>query len=239
VGLLVGGSAAWFLALHFAVERRSGEPFKSAFRLSRGLASIVLSALGFFSLVHFSAHAGTVYVLPSPDPLALALVALPIGHFVADFILLAYAFLRDRDRPRFDLIVHHGLGLVAAALTLALPIAAPLYLLLFTTEMMPVTTGLSALGTLRGKPSWERLGARLRLAVLLLWRIPLWLWVGHSIARNLLYAHPAHQARVIYEFSASFLLVTLSLDAHWTLQSLRALARQRDQTRGRSPPRIR
>jgi len=216
-------STLCFVGLHLAVARLTLQPFGAVFRLARGLASVVLSALGFFALVHFGAHWQTVYVLQAQDPLATALVMVPTGHFIADFALLAYGSFSARAAPRTDLMLHHALGLVAAMLTLRFPIAAPLYLVLFTTELMPITSALSALGALRADVRLQRLGARLRLIVLLAWRIPLWLWVGAQTALVLHKGGLSREARVVYAFSSFFLLITLSLDAYWTALSLRAL----------------
>jgi hypothetical protein len=218
-------AALFFLALHSTVEKVTGEPFSSAFRLGRGLASLLLTTLGFYALFAYRAAWSTAYVLSAPDAWATQLTMIPMGHFLADFILMGYGLIVAGSKPRKDLCVHHLLGLVAGAATLRYPIAAPQYLLLFTAEMMPVTTGVTAYGAYRGAPWLERLGARLRLAVLVGWRIPLWLWVAAQIGWVVSVGHPSEDQKTIYTVGAAFLVVTLSLDTFWTLQSARALRR--------------
>ncbi len=150
---------------------------------------------------------------------------IPIGHFAADFFLLAWGWFTARAPPRRDLLVHHALGLVAALLTLAYPIAAPLYLVLFTTELMPITTALSAparSGAGLGSNRWARAcgswccspGASRSGSG----------WAGR-ILRAARAGGLSHDARIVYLFSASFLVVTLGLDAFWTWLSLQALRR--------------
>jgi hypothetical protein len=214
-----------FLALHFVVEKLTGQPFASAFRMGRGLASAVLTGVGFFGLFYYRAAWSTVYVLAAPDELALRLALVPVGHLLADFILLTYGFVVARSSPRKDLLAHHLMALVAAAATFRYPIAAPQFLVVFTSELMPVTSGVTAFGSYRRNLSLERLGARLRLVVLLGWRLPLWLLVAAQIALVVTLGNPSRQMKAIYAFSSAFLLVVLSLDAFWTLQSVRSLRR--------------
>lgn len=221
-----GSVALATFALQQTFERMSGGHRAHAFRLTRGIVAGFLALTGFLALVTWRDVAHRMYVATEPDALALALVGLPVGHFVADLVIVGRA-ARHGERPRRDLLVHHVLGLVAALAVLRWPLAAPLYLVLFTTELMPVTTAVTSIGAHRGDARIERLGARARVAVLLGWRLPLWAWVGVMIMRNLtLRDVPPHEVP-IYACSAVFLVVTTTLDVVWTRSALRRVRRLR------------
>ncbi len=213
-------------ALQQTFERMSGGHRAHAFRLTRGIVAGFLALTGFFALVMWRDVSHRMYVGTAPDPLALALVGLPVGHFVADLLIVGIAARRGEPARR-DLLAHHVLGLIAALSVLRWPPAAPLYLVLFTTEMMPVTTAITSIGAHRGDARLERLGARARVAVLLGWRLPLWTWVGVMIARNLTLRDVPRDELPIYVCSAVFLVVTTTLDVVWTRSALRRARRLR------------
>lgn len=219
-------SFCFCLAVHFALERGARLPFATAFKIGRGVASVGMTAIGFYALVRYIALLPRCYVAhQGDDATARALTLVIMGHFVADFVLVGWGQLQ-RVRPRPDLVIHHALGLFAASMVLRLEAGHALYLGLFTTEMMPVTTAVGALGLAIGRPSWERAAQGLRLAVLLAWRIPLWFVIAYLVWKNL-DAGPADAVlRAVYHFSSAFLVITLSLDAFWTYKSWQALRRE-------------
>jgi hypothetical protein len=226
--MLALATAAAVLAIHAGVAARTGLGFADAFKLSRGLASLGLAALGFFALLRWSpAWWATAWVTSSPDPLAVTLVQIPVGHFLGDFALMAWGRAREGSAARLrpDLVAHHGLGLFAAGTVIAWPIAAPLYLVLFTTELMPVTTALAGLATLRKSRGLTRAAVRGRVLVLLGWRLPLWLWLAVRFFG--LWADGAFvgDRRAVYGFSSVFLVIMLGLDALWLRGAVRALRR--------------
>jgi hypothetical protein len=218
-------STATFLAAHAGVAHATGASFRDNFRLARGLAALLLSVIGFFTLVRWYDFAGSSYTLLTPDPLADKLLMVPFGHFAADFLLLTWGWFTVRERPRRDLIFHHLVGVAAGVATVRYAVATPLYLLLLTTEIMPVTTGISAYGAWAGHPRIERTGAWARLAVLVIWRLPFWSWVGGSTFLHWLYNEGAPDALAAYILAATFSTMTLSLDVYWTYKSWEAVNR--------------
>ena len=217
------------LALQVLIQRRTGAPFQLAFRLSRGVASIGLAAVGYFALIYWSRLWRDAYLVHESGSLARTLVFIPLGHFAADFVLLGWAYVSHREKPRLDLCAHHGLGVIAGLVVLVYGISQELYLVLFTTEIMPITTAISALGLLRAQPALERLGARLRLLTLIAWRLPLWIAVGVLIFDNLFFRSPDPLRGFGLRIGLFFLVFTLTLDVVWTRATVKALRRMNAQ----------
>ncbi len=219
-------SALFFLALHAVIGWRTRQPFLTIFKLGRGIASLILSAIGFYAIGHWweLAPAGFMgkHWLDMP---AGVLVLFILGHFIADFILLAWGWWREGARPRPDLVIHHALGLFAIWVIVHYSIGHALFLVLFTTEMMPVTSGLAGWAALKNNLALERRAQQLRLAVLVLWRLPLWLVIGGLMITNLFFLTPDPLLAVGYRFSLAFLVITLSLDSFWIKQCIGVLRR--------------
>lgn len=213
------------VALHAIVAQTTSLGFAEAFRIARSGAAAALTGLGFYALIHWSPYVTTSYVLEAPDSFATALMGIPLGHFAADFLLMAYGWVTERSKPRKDLVVHHLAALGAAALTLRWSIAVPYYLILLTTEMMPVTTGLSGIGSWLQRRDVILAADRARLGVLIGWRVPFWACVLTGAVLGLWReaAHP--DAPWVYLWAAIFTMVTLSLDAYWIRKSWLALRR--------------
>lgn len=204
---------------------RRGSGYPQAFRLMRGAVSVVLTLLGFFAVVHWWPIAAAGYVTREADPFAMALAGIPMGHFAGDLLLMIFASMRGLDVTRKDLVVHHLTGMLATALVLSYPIAAPLFLCMFTTEMMPVTTGVVSWAELSGSALWVRRGMWARLATLVLWRAPFWSWSSYLVVRNFFAAGATADQRVVFGWSGSFLMVAFVLDFIWIRKCLKALRR--------------
>src|SRR4051812_19313524 len=106
------------LLVHALIEWRTKAPFHVAFRVTRGVASIVLTAVGFFALVHWSSLWRDAWLVRQDEPLATALVMIPLGHFAADFLLLGWGWATRGSVPRMDLVIHHALGSFAGFVVL-------------------------------------------------------------------------------------------------------------------------
>lgn len=224
-------SVLFFLVLHAAVAWRARQPFAATFKLARGIASVMLAAIGFYALFHWSELARAGYMgRHDADTQADVLMHFIFGHFIADFILLGWGWWREGARPRPDLVIHHGLGLLAVWVMKHYLIGHALFLVLFTTEMMPVTSGLAAWAALKRNAALERRAQQLRLAVLTLWRLPLWFVIGALMIYNLFVLTAEPLLAVGYRFSLGFLVITLSLDSFWIHQCVQALRRW-DETR--------
>ncbi|MGH8529848.1 MAG: hypothetical protein ACRETN_08405 [Nevskiales bacterium] len=221
---LAAASAILFLLLHAAIERQTQDSFLVVFKLGRGIASVMLSAIGFYALFHWWELAPAGFMgRHAGDVLAGLLVQFIFGHFIADFILLAWGWWRARAKPRPDLVIHHALGLAGIAVVNHYMIGHALLLLLFTTEMMPVTSGLAGWAALKKNLQLERQAQKLRLAVLVLWRVPLWFVIGGLMIYNLFVLTPDPLLAVGYRFSLGFLPIVLGLDIFWIFQCLRGL----------------
>lgn len=217
-------STVGFLVLHTIVEPWSRSPFEVAFRLTRGVASVLLTIIGFFMLFYAYPLWPDAWVIHQRDGVAAACITFALGHFVADFFLLAWGRLWHGEPARLDLIVHHALGMVGGGLALYLRVAQELFVLMYTAELMPVTTAMSAVGALRSNQTLERLGARLRLVTLIGWRMPMWAVIGTLSACNLMRDPDSLRATALW-LTLLFLTVLVTLDITWIRKSLRALHR--------------
>jgi hypothetical protein len=217
-----GATIAVSVAL-VTIAHRLGSGYPQAFRLMRGAVSLVLTLLGFFALFHWWDIAKDGYVTREVDPLAMVLAGIPMGHFAGDLLLMVFASVRGLDSTRKDLVAHHITGMLASALVLFYPIAAPLFLCMFTTEMMPMTTGIVSWAELAGNRLWVRRGMWARLATLVLWRTPFWSWSAYLVFSNLLAADCTPDQRVVFACSGAFLGVGFVLDSIWTRKCLKAL----------------
>lgn len=223
-GIILVTSTAGFLVLHTIVEPLTRAPFEVAFRLTRGVASVLLTFIGFFMLFYAYSLWPEAWVIQQRDGVAAACITFALGHFVADFFLLAWGRLWHGEPARLDLIAHHALGMVGGSLALYLRVAQELFVLMYTAELMPVTTAMSAIGALRANKALERLGAQLRLVTLLGWRMPMWAVIGVLTVYNLLSGPDPLRATALW-LTLLFLSVLITLDVTWIRKSFRALRR--------------
>ncbi|MCB1057996.1 MAG: hypothetical protein KDD11_21050 [Acidobacteria bacterium] len=176
--ILALASLGFFLGLHFVVYRRLAAPFHLQLKVSRGIASVVLVAVGLASLVRFWPMWRHAFLDPQPaTSWAVGAVLFLAGHLVADLLWLGVGVVAAGSSPRRDLVVHHLVGLVACSLSLGLGFGQALIAVALTAEAMPVATGIGAVGRITESARLEHLASNAGLLVLLLWRLPAWLLV--------------------------------------------------------------
>ena len=202
------------MALHLFAERFQA-PFHLRLKLSRGLASVALVGVGFYAFFGWLDLWPRAFLAAhGKDSMLYSLIWVFISHFIADFIWLAWGYWKENSAPRQDLVLHHVLGLLAAGLTLYYEAGYAIVMISLTTEMMPVTTGLGAWAELREDAELERLAKRLRLAVLLLWRMPLWLFELVVIVWNLT-SQELGDLRIVFYFGLAMAVSFVVLDSWW------------------------
>lgn len=218
-------AAAGFLALHLLFERVRA-PFHVRLQLSRGVASLVLVGVGFFALFSNLELWRTGFLaLHSQDSPLARLVWVFAGHLVADLIWLLWGRVRESSRPRPDLILHHVMGLGAISIAAWLEAGYAILAISLTTEMMPVTTGLSAWAVLRDDRRAELRSWQLRLAVLVAWRLPLWVFEIVTISWNLLFGAAQGALLTIFWCGLVVAVAFLALDFYW-IRKVRAKLRR-------------
>ncbi len=215
------GGLALFLGLHVLTLSRLEPVFPRAFKLSRGLAALVLTSLGAAAFVTALPHWDTAFLYRHADGDWMRRGLLVVqGHLVADFVWMYVGKRRFGIQPRKDLVLHHALGLVAFSVALALHIGYALALITMITELLPLTTGVDALAKRISAPALTRAAARARLHVLTWMRIPLWIvllaLVLHALLRD---TAPSDLVPALW-VSAAGLVALLVLDAFWTRKCL-------------------
>lgn len=216
-----------FLGMHWALWRWLEKDYVLAFRMSRGVAALVLTALGFAGLVDAwpQRHLGFLYE-HGPDDWMIVGVSIAYGHLLADMVSMAYGRWGLGIAPRMDLVAHHLLGLLAYGISMALGIGHALVLVSLASELMPTCTGLEAWGRHLGRPSWERAGAGLRLWILLGWRLPLWLFTVAMLVRTVVSDELAAGMGTIVTFVLACLVTLIGLDVYWVRKCAAAARRQ-------------
>jgi hypothetical protein len=171
--LFFAGSVTVFTASHWAIQKWVEPEYEDAFKLSRGCAAVLLTGLGIAALIDSAGHWRSAFVYPHEkgDWMRLGLLAV-YGHLIADLLWMAIARLRLGIRARGDLIIHHTLGLIAFGFALYLHVGYAIALLTMVAEVLPVTTGLTALGKRINSPTLTDAAERLCLHVLAWLRLP-------------------------------------------------------------------
>jgi hypothetical protein len=222
---LILASTAFFLLLYPAVVSRVGaQPFHVSFKLTRGAASVGLTAIGCYGLWHwFGTWPQAFLQRQVAGSVEWYLVIFVTGHFLADFLLLVYGLMRHGSVPRTDLMAHHLLGLVGSAFVLYYDVGAVFYVVALTTEVMPVTSGFAAWSELRRNSGLARLATKLRLVVLAAWRLPLWLILALLVLQLMSSPQPDELVGFAHKIALSCLAVIICLDIYWLMLCIRAL----------------
>ncbi|MDF1798359.1 MAG: hypothetical protein P1V81_04215 [Planctomycetota bacterium] len=208
-------ATAFFVLLHVLAIARLEPVYPRAFKLSRGAAALVLTALGIGALVGGSSHwqEAFLYRHQPGDWMRLGLLTV-YGHLLADFLWMGWGKWRFGIRPRKDLILHHGLGIVGFGAALVLEVGYAIALLTMITELLPLTTGVNAWGKRVAAPRIVDVADRARLYVLAWLRLPLWLALFGLVVLALLSGH-ADRLQLAYYVAGSGLLCLVALDCYW------------------------
>lgn len=207
-------TAAFFL-LHLAVARRSERSFTRNLKLSRGVAAAVLVATGVASLVRWwelwpqgflAVHESWIDAWP---------VEVFAGHLMADLFWLGAGRVLSESRAARDLVLHHLLGLIACAAAWGYSAGYALVGVVLLTEILPVLTGIGAWARNRRSQPLEHGVLWASLGALVLVRLPLWAFLGVTVAELLLadQASPIHRALAPIFFPALAFVVVL--DLYW------------------------
>lgn len=205
-----------FTVAHVWVQARVEPDFNRAFKLSRGIAAVTLTVVGFVGVMSALEHWRTGFLYAhAPDDILRWGVALAYGHLLSDFIWMARGRSKYQIKPRRDLLIHHGLGAVAYAYSMYAEVGYALVMLSLASEVMPCFTGLEAWGKHRDRPGTQLLAARARLLVLMFWRIPLWAFALTMLSQTALNGGMQEGLEFIYKFSIACLTFLLGLDLYW------------------------
>lgn len=218
--LPLAGYVAFFLLLHVLALARVEPVFPRAFKLSRGAAALVLTALGIAALISAAPHWRTAFLYRHEDGdwMRQGLLAV-YGHLLADFMWMYVGLRRYKIEPRRDLIVHHLLGVIAFGTALWLEVGYAVALITMVTELLPVTTGIDAWSKRIAAPSLTVAASRARLHVLAWLRLPLWLLLLALMLHVLLRGEPG-ELLPAFAVAAGGLAALVALDAYWIRKCL-------------------
>lgn len=209
-------SLAGFLTLHAVFRRWLAAPFHLQLKISRGIASVILVAVGLYSLHAFFPLWRHAFLDPQPaGSFATTVVAFLCGHLVADLLWLGYGAVAVASSPRRDLVIHHLLGLAVCGLSLGLGFGQALIAIALTAEAMPVATGLGALGRVAESARLEHAAATGGFLVLLLWRLPAWLLVLAACFQALLRPGIGVVPQGFYVLCVVVAAALVALDLFW------------------------
>lgn len=209
------GFICFFTALHLGALLKFEPVYPRAFKLSRGAAALILTCLGVAALVGGRHHwrEAFLYHQVATDWMRTGLLAV-YGHLLADFIWMAVGWSKYGLRPRRDLIIHHGLGVLGFGAALVLEIGYAFALLTMITELLPLTTGINAWGKRIAAPTVVDVADRARLHVLAWLRLPLWIGLLGLVVWALFSGSTAGMGPA-YWVAAGGLLGLIGLDVYW------------------------
>ena len=212
-----------FTLVHVWVLARVGNAYPRAFKLSRGIAAVILTVIGFIGLgLAFADWRDAFIVHHDADDLLRWGVIIAYGHLLSDFVWMAYGKAKHAIQPRKDLIFHHGLGAVAYAVSLQIEVGYGMVMVTLASEVMPCFTGLEAYGKYKESDAVQRLAARARLLVLSFWRFPLWVFAFVMCVVNLNDGSYASDLTIVFVFCTICLVLILGLDLYWWKKCLPA-----------------
>ncbi len=215
-----------FFVVHVLVYR-SVSVYSRAFQISRGIAAVVLTGIGLFTLIHARGTWNTAFLYPhsAEDPL-LFLMPIVMGHFLADFLWMAWGKKVLGISPRPDLLIHHGVGIISYGIAFYLLFGWALCLIVMMSELMPVISGLTGWAKARGKRSLEILCAKWRIRLLIWWRGPLWFALISLLIRSRIMGEFPETYHFLFWLILPLFFFLLGLDEFWIRKCLEAERRQ-------------
>jgi len=217
-------------AIGLAITKRPDEP---TFSVTRAVISAGLVLLGFAALAEQWPNRFRAFMARHPtDDFAFLVSAMLAAALVADFVWMVWRFARWRVPSRRDLLVHHAMAVPALAYAFDHRVGFGLIGVAATTELMAVCSGVVATGRLRGRPELQALGRRCCIAVLIGWRIPVWLFL--TIVSIRILANPAARAGFTVEYSilVATTILLCALDVFWVAE-MRASLRESERANGK------
>jgi hypothetical protein len=217
----------FFIVLHAIFASLPKFNFGRAFKVSRGVAALLLSVVGFFAIFSDLQNWSQAFIYFHSSHSQLEEIwywcmHLCLGHFWADLLWLFWGRIRYKVDPRKDLIIHHLIGIIAFSYALYHQLAYPACLITMASELMPVTTGLSAYGQRIKNLRLVKWSKDTRLKILIWWRVPLWTAMSALSLTVLISKKVAPGLLLPYIMGAAGFAALLFLDRFWIKQCLAA-----------------
>lgn len=211
---------------HVLVARRSpARSFSRNLKISRGFAAAVLVATGVASIVQWWPLRDVAFLVAHESASWRETWALQVfvGHLVADLLWIGAGKVLSDTRAKHDLVIHHLLGLAACVAAWWLEAGYAVIGAILVSEGLPVLTGVGAWARNRRNRAVEHGVLRASLAFIAFFRIPLWLFVGGTLAAGLLAGTAPQIHRTLAPVAFPAILFVLVLDLYWCRTYVRLL----------------
>jgi hypothetical protein len=218
---------AFFIVLHVVFLNLPKTHFNHAMKLSRGVAAVILSVIGFYGLFADLGQWKSAFIYHHTGEGILErnlyfCMLVCMGHFIADLLWLVWGKVRYGIPSRKDLIIHHLIGVVAFGYALHHELAYVACLITMASELMPVTTGIGAYGQRMQNMNIVRFANNWRLLLLLWWRVPLWGFMALLSIRALFSGDYQDDLLIPYILATLGFSGMLLLDRFWLKQCIAA-----------------
>lgn len=227
-GMLALVAVAAFYLGHLLVARRSPErSFARNLKVSRGFAAAVLVATGIASIAQWWPLWDRAFLVSHADGAGTLVetwaLQVFVGHLVADLLWIAAGKVLSESRAKRDLVIHHLLGLAACAAAWWLEAGYAVIGVILVSEGLPVLTGIGAWARNRRNRALEHWVLKASLGFILCFRMPLWLFVGGTLAFGLATGTAPEIHRTLAPVALPAILFVMVLDLYWCRTYVRLL----------------
>lgn len=227
-GMIALVAVAAFYFGHLLVARRAPErSFARNLKVSRGFAAAVLVATGIASIVQWWPLWDRAFLVShaagTGDLTQTWALQVFVGHLVADILWIAAGKILSETRAKRDLVIHHLLGLAACAAAWWLEAGYAVIGVILVSEGLPVLTGIGAWARNRRDRGLEHRVLKTSLGFILLFRMPLWLFVGGTLAAGLVAGTAPAIHRTLAPIAFPAILFVMVLDVYWCRTYVRLL----------------
>lgn len=219
--LLLTLYTAFFVAVHAWFLYGINPDYHRAFKLSRGIAAAILTSIGIAAAIVGIQHWDQAYLYRHYPEQSLGdlwmwhgmLVVL--AHIVSDFLWMLHGRLTRGIIPRNDLVIHHGVCLLAFCYALWKDVGFAVCLIALVSELMPVTSGLGGWGQHKNRPDLIEKANVARLRVLVWWRRPLWFIMAFLTGRAIFIGKVEDGLEIAFGIAAVGFTTLIFLDKYW------------------------
>jgi hypothetical protein len=210
-----------FTLLHIVFLSGVSPDYHRAFKLSRAIPAAIMTMMGIAAACVAIGHWHEAFLYRHhpdsvlSDRLMWHGLLIVMGHLLSDYLWMLYGLVGRRIIPRADLIIHHGVCLAAFSYALWKEVGFALCLIALVSELMPVTTGISGWGQHIGRKDIMELANRIRLAVLIWWRRPLWFGLAALTARSIFSQEIPEGFGLAFGIAAAGFTTLIFLDKYW------------------------
>lgn len=212
---------AFFTLLHVLALRGISPDYHRAFKLSRAVPAAIMTMMGLAAVGIALPHWRLAFLYPHHpedsfgDLLMWHGMLVVTAHLLSDYLWMVYGYWSRRIVPRMDLILHHTVCLMGFSYALWKEIGFAVCLIALVSELMPVTTGISGWGQHIGRKDIMDAANRIRLAVLIWWRRPLWFLLAALTARTILSQEVPAGFGLAFTLAAAGFTTLIFLDKYW------------------------